>query len=56
METRRANRQNNKPDVIICDNEKEAYMLIHVAISGDRNVTKKEPEEILKFKDLIIEV
>jgi hypothetical protein len=47
---------NNKPDVINCDNEKGSYMLIHVAISGDRNVIKKESEEILKFKDLIIEV
>ena len=29
---------NNKPDIIICDNEKETSMLIDVAISGDRNV------------------
>jgi len=31
-------------------------MLIDVAISGDRNVTKKEAEKILKYKDLIIEI
>jgi len=31
-------------------------MLIDVAISGDRNVTKKEPERILKYKDLTIEI
>ena len=29
---------NNKPDIIIRDNEKGTYMLIDVAISGDRNV------------------
>jgi len=31
-------------------------MLIDVAISGDRNVTKKEAEKILKYKGLIIEI
>ena len=30
-------------------------MLIDVAISGDRNVIKKEAEKILKYKDLTIE-
>ena len=44
--------QNNKPDIIIRDNEKGTRMLIDVAISGDRNVIKKEAEEILKYKDL----
>jgi hypothetical protein len=29
-------------------------MLIDVAISGDRNVIKKEAEKILKYKDLAI--
>jgi len=33
---------NNKPDIIIRDNEKRTCMLIDVAISGDRNVTKKK--------------
>jgi hypothetical protein len=47
---------NNKPDVIIRDNEKGTYMLIDVAIPGDRNVIKKEAEKILKYKDLIIEI
>jgi hypothetical protein len=45
---------NNKPDVIIHDNEKGTSMLIDVAISGDRNVIKKEAEKILKHKDLTI--
>ena len=46
----------NKPDIIIRDNEKGTCMLIDVAISGDRNVIKKEAEKILKYKDLIIKV
>jgi hypothetical protein len=29
---------NNKPDIIIRDNEKRTCTLIYVAISGDRNV------------------
>jgi hypothetical protein len=47
---------NNKPDIIIRDNEKGACMLIDVAIPGDRNVVKKETKKILKYKDLIIEI
>ena len=31
-------------------------MLIDVAISGDRNVIRKETENILKYKDLTIEI
>jgi len=31
-------------------------MLINVAISGDRNVIKKEAEKILKYKDLTTEI
>ena len=31
-------------------------MLIDVAISGDRNVIKKEAEKILKYKDLTVEI
>ena len=47
---------NNKPDIIIRDNEKGTCMLIDVAISGDRNVIKKEAEKILKYKDLTIKI
>jgi len=47
---------NNKPDIIICDNEKGTCVLIDVAISGDRNVIKKEAEKTLKYKDLTIEI
>jgi hypothetical protein len=43
---------NDKPDIIIRDNEKGTCMLIDVAISGDRNVIKKEAEKILKLKTL----
>jgi hypothetical protein len=46
----------NKPDIIIRDNEKRSSMLIDVAISGDRNVIKKETEKILKYKDLTTEI
>ena len=47
---------NNKPDIIIRDNKKRTCMLIDVAISGDRNVIKKENSKILKYKDLTIEI
>ena len=47
---------NNKPDIIFCDNEKGTCMLIDVAISGDRNVIKKEAKKILKHKDLTVEI
>jgi hypothetical protein len=36
---------NDKPDIIIRDNENRTCMLIDVAISGDRNVIKKEPRK-----------
>jgi hypothetical protein len=39
----------NKPDIIIRDNQKRTCMLIDVAISGDRNVIKKEAKKTLKF-------
>jgi hypothetical protein len=47
---------NNKPDIIIRDNEKVTCVLIDVSIPGDRNVIKKEDEKILKYKDLITEI
>jgi len=31
-------------------------MLIDVAVSGDRNVIKKETEVILKYKEITIEI
>jgi len=37
-------------------NEKRTRMLIDVVISGDRNVIKKEAENIPKYKDLKIEI
>jgi hypothetical protein len=48
--------RNNKPDIIIPDNEKGTCMLIDVAIPGGRNMIKKEAEKILKYKDLITEI
>jgi hypothetical protein len=47
---------NIKPGIIIHDNENRTCMLIDVAISGDRNVIKKEAEKIQKYKDLTIEI
>jgi hypothetical protein len=47
---------NNKPDIVIRDNEERTCILIDVAIQGDRNVVKKEAEKILKYKDLTIEI
>ena len=35
---------------------KGTCMLIDIAISGDRNVIKKEGEKILKYKNLAIEI
>jgi len=46
----------NKPDIIIRDNEKGTCMLIDVAISGDRNVIRKEAEKISKNKNLTTEI
>jgi len=43
---------NNKPDIIIRDNEKGTYKLIDIAISEGRNVIKKETEKILYYKYL----
>jgi len=47
---------NNKPDIIIRNNEKGTCMLIDVAVSGDRNVIQKEAKKILKYKDLTVEI
>ena len=55
VQTDRTN-PNNKPDIIIRDNEKGTCMLKDVAIWGDRNVIKKEAEKILRYKDLTIEI
>ena len=40
---------NNKPHIIIRDNEARTCMLIDVAISGDRNVIKKGSREDFKI-------
>ena len=40
---------NNKPDILIRDNEKGTCTLIDVAISVDRNVIKKEAKKTLKY-------
>jgi hypothetical protein len=45
----------NKPDIII-HNEEATCMLIDVAVSGDRNVIRKEAKKILKYKYLTTEI
>ena len=47
---------NNKPDIIIRNNEKGTCMLIEVAIWGARNGIKNEAKKIVKYKDLTIEI
>jgi hypothetical protein len=47
---------NNKPDIVISDNEKGKCMLIDVPIPADRNMIQKEAEKILKYKDLTKEI
>jgi hypothetical protein len=47
---------NNLLDITIRNNEKGTRMLKDVLILGVRNVIKKEAEEILKCKDLTIEI
>ena len=41
---------NNKPNIIIRDNEKGRCLLIDIAVSGGGNVVKKEAEKILKYR------
>jgi len=48
------NNNNNKTEVVILANGKGTCLLIDVAISGDRNVIKKEGGETLKCKDVTI--
>jgi hypothetical protein len=40
----------------MCDNEARTCMLIDVAVSGDRYVIRKEAENILKYKDVVLEI
>jgi len=47
---------NNELGIVIHDNETGTCTFIDVAISGDRNVIKKEADKILKYKDLIKEI
>ena len=47
---------NNKPDTIIRDNKHGTCMSTDVAIPADRNVTKTEAENILKYTDRTTEI
>jgi hypothetical protein len=54
MEPTRANRTipNNKLGIVIHDNKTGTCTFMDAAISGNRNVIKKEADKILKYKDL----
>uniref|UniRef100_A0A8D8ZI32 Uncharacterized protein n=1 Tax=Cacopsylla melanoneura TaxID=428564 RepID=A0A8D8ZI32_9HEMI len=45
----------NKPDIIIKDKKQKKCLLIDVAVPSDYNITQKEAEKSLKYKDLQIE-
>jgi len=47
---------NHKPHIIILGNEKGTYILINVAISGDRNLIRKEARKIRKYEDPTTEI
>jgi hypothetical protein len=53
---KRLNSNNNNNNNNNSYNEKRTCMLIDVAITGDRNVIKKEAKKILKYKNLTIEI
>ena len=40
----------NKPDIINHNNKQKTWMLIDVAIPGERNVIQKEAEKIANYK------
>lgn len=46
----------NKPDIILKDKVKKECLIIDVAIPSDHNITEKEAEKRLKYKDLLIEI
>jgi len=50
------NNNNNKQGIIIPNNERGKHKLIGVAISGDKNMTKKEVVKTIRYKYLTIEI
>jgi len=47
---------NDKPDSIMSGNKQGKCVSIDIAVTGDRNVIKKEVEKIIKYKNLRIEI
>ena len=45
---------NNKPAIIVPDNEKGTCLQIDTTFSGYRNMIKKEAEKVLKYEDLTV--
>lgn len=46
----------NKPDIVVKDKQKQTCLIIDVAVPSDYNITEKEAEKRLKYKDLQIEI
>lgn len=46
----------NRPDLIVKDKKQKQCLIIDVAIPSDYNITKKEAEKMIKYKDLQIEI
>lgn len=45
----------NRPDIIVKNHKTKECLLIDIAIPNDSNLTNKETEKILKYRDLAIE-
>jgi hypothetical protein len=56
VQTDRTIANNTKPDATTRGNEKGKCMPIDTVISGDRNVTKRQAEDILQYNDLATEI
>ena len=46
----------NRPDLIILNKNEQNCLIVDVAVPDDVNVSKKETEKRLKYKDLQIEI
>ena len=47
---------NNKQDIVIRDNEKGMSLLRDTVTSGNKTVTNKQAEKILKHKELTLQI
>ena len=49
-------RKDNRPDIVINDNEQKTCMMFDMTIPSKRNSYSKEVEKLSKYKDMKIEV